>query len=461
MGDYINDLNIVVSLIDRASKPIDIIREKLEGLDRVITRVENKKDPFKLMGDARVLSQIQRGNFDQPIMQFKRTIGESTEKMSLMDKAIRKATSHMEKLGGAVDVVKDNFREMQMRFLSGGLALLFTGMALERFFGGFLRSAFNTYTQLIDVNNQFFQKTQHLRAAWEFFKFALIDALGQSDLFLTLIDWVIAAINWFGQLSPTVLAAFALFLIGGLAASSAMVILGNAMLFVMGISGLFGISMGGALALILIPLGIIVFLFFSLFFILSSKMENAKKQTLLVVVAMGLLAATLFFTGVIGIAAFLGVITLLGILGVLLFVFWQDFIAGAKKIGLLLQIVWLEVKLAFVDMVDSAIEKLQELFNWIISKAPKLAEMLDLSPVAVRGPLTSTATALRSQIAGLQLEGLNIEKAQRESGREGFSAESLKAAFSEAFKDILPNFQEAVTEGVNKSNSVLTSVTGQ
>src|SRR3990167_6973159 len=268
MGDYINDLNIVVSLIDRASKPIDIIREKLEGLDRVITRVENKKDPFKLMGDARVLSQIQRGNFDQPIMQFKRTIGESTEKMSLMDKAIRKATSHMEKLGGAVDVVKDNFREMQMRFLSGGLALLFTGMALERFFGGFLRSAFNTYTQLIDVNNQFFQKTQHLRAAWEFFKFALIDALGQSDLFLTLIDWVIAAINWFGQLSPTVLAAFALFLIGGLAASSAMVILGNAMLFVMGISGLFGISMGGALALILIPLGIIVFLFFSLFFIL-------------------------------------------------------------------------------------------------------------------------------------------------------------------------------------------------
>lgn len=367
--------------------------------------------------------------------------------LNIFVKVFDKATKPIEQ----VKKQMESLQKTQMRFLSGGLALLFTGMALERFFGGALRAMFNTYVQVINVQDIFFQKTQHLRAAWEFLKFSIIDALLQSTLMVSLIDWLINLVNWFGRLSPEARAALGIIAVGGFAGATAMAILGNAMLFIMGIAGLFGISMASALGIVVFALLLIS----ALFFIWISGMGKAQKVVLTLVVLAGILGLVFFKAGLLATTPFLIIAALLLVLGILLFVFWDDFISGLKKWGLVARLFALQFKLGFLAAINSVIEALQEMVNFISRKFPTVSRFLGFSPTAVRGPLTSEETATRRRIAELQLEGMEIEKKQREAGREGFSSESLKMAFQEAFKDLLPDFSNAVTEGVNRSNSTI------
>jgi len=121
-----------------------------------------------------------------------------------------------------------------------GMAFLFGGMAMNRFFGTALRGIWNTYKEIIDVNDQFFQATQRLNAAWTFFKFSLIDALSQSPLMMNLLEMLIQFINWLGQLGPDTKIAFVEFLIGGWAATKMLSLLGQAILFIGALMFFFG-----------------------------------------------------------------------------------------------------------------------------------------------------------------------------------------------------------------------------
>ena len=126
----------------------------------------------------------------------------TTQEMLIVIKVIDIFTRPLKRVQQNLEAISDTvgaFSKKMMPLLGVGLNLMFTGMALERFFGGALRSIFNTYTQIIDVNDRFFQKTQHLRAAWEFVKFALLDAIGQDEGFIALIDFVIQLVNMVGQ----------------------------------------------------------------------------------------------------------------------------------------------------------------------------------------------------------------------------------------------------------------------
>jgi len=113
-----------------------------------------------------------------------------------------------------------------------GMAFLFGGMAMKRFFGSALRGIWNTYKEIIDVNDQFFQATQRLNAAWTFFKFSLIDALSQSPLIMNLIEGLIVFVNWLGQLSSEQKILFVEFLIGAFVVVAALSVLGQAILFI-------------------------------------------------------------------------------------------------------------------------------------------------------------------------------------------------------------------------------------
>ena len=113
-----------------------------------------------------------------------------------------------------------------------GMAFLFGGMAMKRFFGSALRGIWNTYKEIIDVNDQFFQATQRLNAAWTFFKFSLIDALSQSPLMMNLLEMLIQFINWLGQLSSEQKILFVEFLIGAFVVVAALSVLGQAILFI-------------------------------------------------------------------------------------------------------------------------------------------------------------------------------------------------------------------------------------
>ena len=99
-----------------------------------------------------------------------------------------------------INKVHKAVKRFDMQMLGLGLSVMFAGMALQRAFGGALRSLFANYKMIGDEQSTFNVKTNELNASWTFLKFSIIEALSQSGLFSSFIDWVINIIEWFSTL---------------------------------------------------------------------------------------------------------------------------------------------------------------------------------------------------------------------------------------------------------------------
>ena len=83
--------------------------------------------------------------------------------------------------------IKDNAMSTQ-RFDINMLRILFTGMALQRVFGGLFRSMTNTFNRLEEGTSQGQENITQLQAGFEFFKFSVFDAIASTDLFSSFVD---------------------------------------------------------------------------------------------------------------------------------------------------------------------------------------------------------------------------------------------------------------------------------
>ncbi len=209
--------------------------------------------------------------------------------LKIVIKVVDKATAGLKRVKESTNIIDKNLKKVNrkaVQFLGLGLGMLFAGMALQKFFGGFLRAAFNTFTKIIDVQDEAFQQVQQLRAAWEFLKFSIIDALLSSDLILRVIDNIITLIDILGQLPDEVRTKIGMIAIVGFAAATAMLILGQVFLFMIGIAGAMNISLGLLIrSLILIVVA---------FAIMKSDLTGVEKALLLVGIALGIVAIALF-----------------------------------------------------------------------------------------------------------------------------------------------------------------------
>jgi len=120
----------------------------------------------------------------------------------------------LENINKTMPRINKGFSTFDARLLS----VLFGGMALQRAFGGILRSIFDTFTRAEDNTSGLARATTRLQASWEFLKFSLMDALN-TDAFIGIIDKVVSLVNWFSQLGDDAKAAIllvsgGLFLIG-------------------------------------------------------------------------------------------------------------------------------------------------------------------------------------------------------------------------------------------------------
>jgi hypothetical protein len=75
------------------------------------------------------------------------------------------------------------------------LSIMFGMQMLSRVMKTFLKSAVETYNKATNSQGQFTKQTMRLTAAWTFLKFRLIDALGNSDLFKSVIDFIITLVD--------------------------------------------------------------------------------------------------------------------------------------------------------------------------------------------------------------------------------------------------------------------------
>jgi hypothetical protein len=75
------------------------------------------------------------------------------------------------------------------------LSIMFGMQMLSRSMRTFLKSAVETYNKATNSQGQFTKQTMKLNAAWTFLKFRLIDALGNSDLFQSVIDFIVTLVD--------------------------------------------------------------------------------------------------------------------------------------------------------------------------------------------------------------------------------------------------------------------------
>jgi len=89
------------------------------------------------------------------------------------------------------------------RFKMEYLSLMFGFMAIGKASRKMWQSAVKTYSDVMGENNAFLQQTNKVRAAWEFLKFSLVDALMQGDLFRNIVDAIVGIVDkmsdWIGQ----------------------------------------------------------------------------------------------------------------------------------------------------------------------------------------------------------------------------------------------------------------------
>lgn len=340
MASTTHALNIIIKVFDEATAPVKKVNKEMLTLDNLMQKsIErgNKQRMIieKAMGgmadtlssaiipamnefvkqpstisDAISASQQKLGGWINPIDQVTAGFKKTTKGVITFDEVLDKTVNKLDKdIVNANNKAKASFKALENVLLSVGLAFLFTGMMVKAFFENLLKSIWATWRAIIDVHDEFFQKTQQLTAAWEFFKFSLMDALGQSTLFLALIDAAISLINWFGQLSPAAKEAMMILLIGGLLASTAMMLIGAALLFLLGPLALLKVIGGASFGTLATGL-IIVFAATAALIALwtSESISNFDKKLGTIGVAATALGALMFRMGLFSASAWMFII---------------------------------------------------------------------------------------------------------------------------------------------------------
>ncbi len=262
----------------------------------------------------------------------------ATHILKIVIQVVDKATAGMkqaEKGTAAIDKNLKQARRSGMGYLGVGFALLFQGMALQRVFGKFLRSAFEGYKQVIDVNDIFFQKVQQLRAGWEFFKFSMMDALLQSELFASFLNFLQGIVDRLGSMSDESKAGFGNIALGAFIVFGALSILGAVILTVGSFAGVLGLgfwALSGKLALVALWALILI----AAFTFLNNDVMTPLEKTITAVGIALFVFALLFLTASLAVTAMvllLGIfLILIGLLSVKFGGLWNAFRAMLANI---------------------------------------------------------------------------------------------------------------------------------
>ena len=138
---------------------------------------------------------------------------DSARAMSNLGFTFNKSGQAVDSLGNRMKLTNKRIMDMRAstrKFNMSMLSLMFASMALSRAIGGFLRSAIKSYNKATGENSEFRKATSRLTAAWEFFKYSLVDALAQSEMFKNLVGFVVNLINKLNKIPQQTKAVIAL-----------------------------------------------------------------------------------------------------------------------------------------------------------------------------------------------------------------------------------------------------------
>jgi hypothetical protein len=206
------------------------------------------------------------------------------------------ANARLQQTQKQIQALADEARAFQNKMLGVGLSFLFTGMAIKRMADEAMRSLFTTMQLASGETSEFNVLTNQLRANWEFFKFTLMDALMQSGLFAGFIGFLISVVTWFNELSPTMKVALVTGIILLIVLGGAMMIAGQTMLFLIGLSQLFGVQAALSFAKVIgivLVLAAVIFMLWALWNTDGNKAVKTLTTIGLVLIGIGLIVMML------------------------------------------------------------------------------------------------------------------------------------------------------------------------
>lgn len=186
------------------------------------------------------------------IYKLQTTIMAKLNNLGIKNNKIKKMSySQLLKYNAALDrknkltLKSTNFLKQNRGALMGiGFAMLFGGMAIERFTKSALKDWINAYDEAMGKTSAFHIMTNRLTGAWTFFKFKLIDALMQSGLFNIMIEFAIKLLNFLSSLPEPVLKLIPLLFAAGVILGAIAMIAGQVGLAILSWKMLGGESIG-------------------------------------------------------------------------------------------------------------------------------------------------------------------------------------------------------------------------
>ncbi len=344
------------------------------------------------------------------------------------------------------------------RFEMSNLSGMFAMMAVQRVMRGFLTSAINTYKKVNEEGGAFTEQTNKLSAAWEFFKYSLLEALGNSEIFQKIVGFLVEMVNKFNSLSEAQKSMIGLVAFAILLASTIGMIIFQIELFATS----FGITFGAA-ALILF--GIII-IFAGLILVIKGIIEIQRAWGEdWKAVALGIIKVIQGIALVVaGVALIMGG-WIVGLVAVAVWAVleiakwaienWDKIKEGWVVMVSSLKAIWVYFKYFFKEVIDSIVSFGIDAFSTFALKAAKIMDKLGLDGLAdkVRKGIDALKSANDEKLA-------NVEEAKN---KELAAIIVERDAKIQAIRDAQKVQEQALKSESNvaqKSQGVLTSHLG-
>lgn len=164
-------------------------------------QVEAAKAQLKQLSDIVKTMNTQADQLNNPAAKYEKgfkTIQKTVKQNDLLkdvlgeqSKEYRQQQEYLELQQKQLNINANGMNQLRLRtkaFSFDFLTLIFTGMMLERTFGGMFNGIINSYKKVMGMNSQFNRSTLKMSAAFEYLKFSIANALN-NPVILSAIEW--------------------------------------------------------------------------------------------------------------------------------------------------------------------------------------------------------------------------------------------------------------------------------
>jgi hypothetical protein len=271
------------------------------------------------------------------------------------DKKFEEIDDRLKKINATmIDTRKAVAGELNNILMSAGLAFLFTGMAIQKFFQGALTSIISTYMQVEGQQGAVSEGLYELQAAWEFFKFALFEALKETGIWDNFIKGITDFLKWLGDLPAPVLTFIAVLLVLGVVFGFIMSFVGQVMLFILGLLALWEFGLLPVLGIIVLIIAAVA----TLAMIWMSDMSLAEKILWSIVLVLTVIGIILLFTAGLPGLIVIAIAAVIAIILVFKDQIWLAMLTAGQAIGKF-----------FISALNTAIKYINEIIR-LMNKVP-------------------------------------------------------------------------------------------